>query len=201
MAAILFRPQYVPPPPPSPTSHPTPYSIFLPGVGHHWLGNGLAPDRCKTITWTNADLSSIRILRTNFSKIPMKIQIFSFKKKCFKFCLQNGEASVLKTLQLPRLNTTPTPTGPHTNPSPPPSLTSPSPQPPPRPAPCSICSCFGLVTIIPGPMGAGVLDAYMFASSCPLPRFFLKRIRLLPNQLEIWTPEQSSFTTRVSFLC
>ena len=42
--------------------------------------NGLAPNRCQAITWTNAGFLSMRPLGTNFSKIPIKIQNISFKK-------------------------------------------------------------------------------------------------------------------------
>ena len=44
-------------------------------------GNGLSPVRCQAITWTNADLSSIGPLWTNFSEIWIKILTFSFNKK------------------------------------------------------------------------------------------------------------------------
>ena len=53
-------------------------------------GNGLAPGRHQAITWTNADLLSIRPLGTNFSEIQIKIQNFPFMKMHLKCCLQNG---------------------------------------------------------------------------------------------------------------
>ena len=40
--------------------------------------NGLSPVRCQAIIWTTTGLLSIRPLRTNFSKILIKIQTFSF---------------------------------------------------------------------------------------------------------------------------
>ena len=43
-------------------------------------GNGLSPVWRQAITWTNADLLSIRPLGTNFSEIWIKIQKFSFTK-------------------------------------------------------------------------------------------------------------------------
>ena len=47
-------------------------------------GNGLSPVRRQAITWTNADLLSIRPLGTNFSVIRIKIQNFSFTKMHLK---------------------------------------------------------------------------------------------------------------------
>ena len=43
---------------------------------HSWTGsgNGLAPAQCQAITWTNADLSSMGLLGTNFSEILIKIR-------------------------------------------------------------------------------------------------------------------------------
>ena len=41
---------------------------------------GLSPDRCQDIIWTNADSLSIRLLETNLSEILIAIQTFSFKK-------------------------------------------------------------------------------------------------------------------------
>ena len=42
--------------------------------------NGLSPDRCQAIVWTNAGLLSIEPLRTYFSENLIKIQPFSLKK-------------------------------------------------------------------------------------------------------------------------
>ena len=42
--------------------------------------NGLSPDRCQAIIWTNAAILQIGLLRTNFSEILMEIQTFSFRK-------------------------------------------------------------------------------------------------------------------------
>ena len=53
---------------------------------HQWTGStldqvlGLSPVRRQAITWTNADLLSIRPLGTNFSEILIEIQNFSFTK-------------------------------------------------------------------------------------------------------------------------
>ena len=47
-------------------------------------GNGLSPFRCQSITWTSADLLSIRTLGTNFNEISIKIQTFPFKKMILK---------------------------------------------------------------------------------------------------------------------
>ena len=68
--------------------------------------NGLSPDRHQAIIWTNAGILVIWPLGTNFSEIPIEIQIFSFKKMCFKissakwrlFCLG---LNVLKHLLVP----------------------------------------------------------------------------------------------------
>ena len=43
-------------------------------------GNGLSPVRRQAITWTSADLLSIRPLGTNFSEIQIEIQNLSFMK-------------------------------------------------------------------------------------------------------------------------
>ena len=46
--------------------------------------DGLSPDRCQAIIWTNAGLLLIGPLGTNFSKILIEILIFSFKKTRLK---------------------------------------------------------------------------------------------------------------------
>ena len=46
--------------------------------------NGLSPDRRQAIIWTNAGISLIEPLRTNFSEISIEIHTFSFKKMYFK---------------------------------------------------------------------------------------------------------------------
>ena len=46
-------------------------------------GNGLAPNRCQAITWTNDDLASIGPFRTNFNKTFIQIH-FSFKEMHLK---------------------------------------------------------------------------------------------------------------------
>ena len=46
--------------------------------------NGLSPDRCQAIIWTNARLLSIGPLETNFSEILIEILTFSFKKMRLK---------------------------------------------------------------------------------------------------------------------
>ena len=42
--------------------------------------NGLVPDWCQAIIWTNAGILLIQTLGTNFSEILSKIYAFSFKK-------------------------------------------------------------------------------------------------------------------------
>ena len=57
--------------------------------------NGLLPDRCQAIIWTNAEILCIGLLGTNFSEILIEILTFSFKKmrlkvssaKLWPFCL------------------------------------------------------------------------------------------------------------------
>ena len=52
---------------------------------------GLSPIRRQTIIWTIADLLLIRLLRTSFNKICIKIRIFSFKKLRLKcHCIKNS---------------------------------------------------------------------------------------------------------------
>ena len=46
--------------------------------------NGLSPDWRQAIIWTNAGISLIGSLGTNFSEILIKIHTFSFKKIHFK---------------------------------------------------------------------------------------------------------------------
>ena len=46
--------------------------------------NGLSPDRCQAIIWTNAGLLLIGPLGTNFSEIFIEILTFSFKKMRLK---------------------------------------------------------------------------------------------------------------------
>ena len=43
-------------------------------------GNGLSPERCQAIIWTNAGILLIGPLGTNFSEILIEIQNFSLKK-------------------------------------------------------------------------------------------------------------------------
>ena len=47
-------------------------------------GNGLSPVRHQAITWTNADILSIRPLGTNFTEIRITIHNFSFMKMHMK---------------------------------------------------------------------------------------------------------------------
>ena len=51
---------------------------------------GVSPDRRQAITWTNAQLWSIRPIGTNFSEILIYIQTISFNKMHLKRCLWNG---------------------------------------------------------------------------------------------------------------
>ena len=46
--------------------------------------NGLSPDRRRAIIWTNAGISIIGPLGTNFSEILIEILTFSFEKKRLK---------------------------------------------------------------------------------------------------------------------
>ena len=46
--------------------------------------NGLSPDRCQAIIWTNAELLLIGPLGTNFSEILIEILTFSFQKMRLK---------------------------------------------------------------------------------------------------------------------
>ena len=52
--------------------------------------NGLTPVWHQAITWTNDDLLSFGPLRTNFSEIRIKIQIFHSWKCIPKSCLRNS---------------------------------------------------------------------------------------------------------------
>ena len=45
--------------------------------------NGLLPVRCQAIIWNNAAILSFEPLGSNFSEIPIEIQIF-FSKDAFK---------------------------------------------------------------------------------------------------------------------
>ena len=64
-------------------------------VTHMWVGkltiigsdNGLSPRRHQAIIWTNVGILLIGPLRTNFSEILIRIQIFSFKKMHFKMSI------------------------------------------------------------------------------------------------------------------
>ena len=51
--------------------------------------NGLSPGRRQAIIWTNTGIVLFGTLETNFSKILIKIQIFSLKKIHWKFHLRN----------------------------------------------------------------------------------------------------------------
>ena len=46
--------------------------------------NGLSPDRCQAIIWTNAGILLIGTLGTNFIEISIEIYTFSFKKMRLK---------------------------------------------------------------------------------------------------------------------
>ena len=46
--------------------------------------NGLSPDQCQAIIWTNAGILLIQTLGTNFSEILSAIHTFSFKKMHLK---------------------------------------------------------------------------------------------------------------------
>ena len=51
--------------------------------------NGLLPDWCQAIFWTNAGLLLIWLLGTNFSGILIKNHTFLFKEIIWKCCLEN----------------------------------------------------------------------------------------------------------------
>ena len=84
----------------------------LPLVQHIWMNwvsigsdNDLLPVRHQAITWTNAELLSIRPLGTNFSEIRIKIQSFSFMEmhvkmspaKWWPFCPGGDKSTILYT--------------------------------------------------------------------------------------------------------
>ena len=43
-------------------------------------GNGLVPNRCQAITWTNDELSAIEPLGTKLGKIGIKMETFLIKE-------------------------------------------------------------------------------------------------------------------------
>ena len=51
--------------------------------------NGLSPGRCQTIIWTNAGMSLIGLLGTNFRGILIKMYISSFRKMHLKMLSGN----------------------------------------------------------------------------------------------------------------
>ena len=57
--------------------------------------NGLSPDRRQAIIWTNAGISLIGPLGTNFSEISIRIQTFSFKKMHLKMASAKWRPSCL----------------------------------------------------------------------------------------------------------
>ena len=57
--------------------------------------NGLSPDRCQAIIWTNAGLLSIEPLQTYFSENLIKIQPFSLKKMHMKMSSAKWRPSCL----------------------------------------------------------------------------------------------------------
>ena len=67
--------------------------------------NGLSPGRRQAITWTNAGLLPVELVRTNFSKIRSRIISFSLKKMHLKmssakwrqFCLGLNVLRVFKS--------------------------------------------------------------------------------------------------------
>ena len=60
--------------------------------------NGLSPDRCQAIIWTNTGILLIGPLGTNFSKILIKIHTFSIKK----MHLKNGKWKMWSILSGPQ---------------------------------------------------------------------------------------------------
>ena len=63
----------------------------------------------------------------------------------------------------------------------------------PPPSPAS-ASCFGPMVAGSDTSGGDIFDVYIVASSWPLPTFFLKRMRLLPNQFDTWTQGSTHVT-------
>ena len=57
--------------------------------------NGLSPDRCQAIIWTNAAILLIGSLGTNFSEILIEIFTFSFKKMHLKMPSEKCQPSYL----------------------------------------------------------------------------------------------------------
>ena len=57
--------------------------------------NGLSPGRRQAIIWSNDGILLIGPLRTNFSEILIKIQIFSFKKMQLKMSSAKWRSSCL----------------------------------------------------------------------------------------------------------
>ena len=57
--------------------------------------NGLSPDRCQAIIWTNAGILLIGPLGTNFSEILIEILTFSFEKCIWNCRLRNEGHFVL----------------------------------------------------------------------------------------------------------
>ena len=55
--------------------------------------NGLSPGRHQAIIWTNAEILSIRNLRTNLTEILCEIHAFSFKSCISKCRLWNGNVA------------------------------------------------------------------------------------------------------------
>ena len=73
--------------------------------------NGLSPDRCQAIIWTNAGILLIEPLGTNFNEMLIKVHTFSFKKIRLKvssgnwwpFCLGLNKSSSIIQLYLLRI--------------------------------------------------------------------------------------------------
>ena len=59
-------------------------------------GNGLSPIQLQTITWTNAGLLSIGLLKTNFNEIWIRILSFLLKKMHFKMLSTNMAAILFR---------------------------------------------------------------------------------------------------------
>ena len=62
--------------------------------------NGLSPDRCQAIIWSNAGLLLIWPLGTNFNEILIEIHTFSFKKMCLKMSFGKWRPVCLSLNQL-----------------------------------------------------------------------------------------------------
>ena len=75
------------------------YSGIVPQVSVNiGSGNGLSPNQCQAITWTNASLLSTGPSGTNISETLIQIQKLYSRKCIWKCCLQRGDHNVLASM-------------------------------------------------------------------------------------------------------